>query len=396
MAKGSNVPNHALVVTQYAEFGSLVQAFVDGHHELMTIIGDAGIGKTEEVRRRMQKKGETEWTLIKEKHSQLYLYRKLYESRLFPVVLDDLDGMFRSPDNTSILKCVCDSVLVKRVEWGSTHAAFERVDNPLPKAFESISRVCVIANEWQTINRNLAAVQDRGVLVFFRPSALEVHRQIARQAWFDDSEVFEFLGRNLFLITKPSFRLYLTAKHHKRSGLDWRNLILRTIESDADPKMILIARLLADSSYDQLPAPERARELAFQRLGGGSRATYHRVKRELVAKRGSFGLAGADGIKLEPTRIDPFSLAMAERRNQLEAMRDEIDDRNSLDSRAPSADLDDGDTDHPSPSKHPIAPAVAELRRRLEDAISAEDYEAAAELRDLIKNLERLSREAMG
>ena len=320
------LPGHSLVVREYTELSSLVQAFANGHHELMTIIGDAGIGKTEEVKRKLQSELGNEWALIKGKHSPLDLYGKLYESRLVPVVLDDLDALFKSPDNVTMLKCVCDSVSVKQVEWGSTHHVFQQQDDGLPKAFESISRICVIANEWQTINQNMAALQDRGVLVLFRPSPLEVHRQIGQAGWFDDPEVFDFLGRNLFLISRPSFRLYLTGRNHKKSGLDWRNLLLRTIESDADPKLILVARLLADSSYDGLSSPERAREAAFKQLGGGSRATYHRHKQELMERRGSFDLDAAQRIKLAPPRVDPLALAMAKRRSQLEALRDGTDD----------------------------------------------------------------------
>ncbi len=390
MKKECQLPSHALVVTEYDEFSALVQAFVDGHHELMTIIGNAGVGKTEEVKRRMRATAGHKWTLLKGKHSPLDLYRKLYESRLFPVVLDDLDGLFKSPDNTAVLKCLCDTVPVKRVEWGSTHAAFERADNPLPKAFDSISRACVIANDWQTVNRNLAALQDRGVLAFFRPSPLEVHRQIAQAGWFDDPEVFDFVGRNLFLITKPSFRFYITGKNHKKSGLDWRNLLLRTMESDADPKLILVARLLADSSFDHLPAREKAREIAFSQMGGGSRATYHRYKQVLIERRGNYDVNGVQGIKLAPPRVDQFSLAMAERRNQLEAMRDEANDPWSFDDGHPNpSDGDNPAESHPGVVDH-FATAVEELRRRMQQAVATESYEIAARLRDTINHLEGL------
>ena len=37
---------------------------------------------------------------------------------------------------------------------------------------------------------------------------MEVHREIAEGGWFDDEDVFNFIGRNLFLVTLPSFRFY--------------------------------------------------------------------------------------------------------------------------------------------------------------------------------------------
>jgi len=290
--KRDQLPDNALIVTEYDEFRGIVQAFVDGHHELLVVIGDPGLGKSEEIRRRMQAKfGVCKWALIQGKHTPLDLYRKLYHARLLPVVIDDLDGLFSNSTNTAILKCVCDTRLVKRVEYGSTHPAFTRDDDPLPSSFDSISRVSIIANEWQTVSKNLQAIQDRGLLIFFRPSAVEVHREVARARWFDDPEIFEFIGRHLPLITRPSFRLYITAKNHKQSRANWRDLMLRTIENEATSETILVARLLADPSYDAMSTPEAARKEAFQRLGGGSWATYHRHKNKLRQLQNHLGPA---------------------------------------------------------------------------------------------------------
>jgi hypothetical protein len=326
MAKQKLLPDHALIVTEYDELRQLVSAFAQGHHELMTIVGNGGVGKSELVTRIMLAILATDkWAMIKGKHSPLDLYQKLLQHALVPLVFDDLDGLFLKPDNVALLKCVCDTTPVKVIEWGSTHPAFHKWEPPLPTRFESISRVLIIANEWQTLRNNVVALQDRGVLVIYRPNALEVHREIARAGWFDDSEVFDFLGRNLFLVTQPSFRLYITACNHKRAGLDWKSLILRTIESEADSKLVLVARLLADPHFDALKAPETARERAFRRLGGGSRATYHRYKSELLERRGDFDLAGAQAIALAPPQVDPHSLAIRERRRQLEELRDTMD-----------------------------------------------------------------------
>ena len=45
------------------------------------------------------------------------------------------------------------------------------------------SRVAIIANAWKTLNDNVAAVQDRGHVLIFEPTALEVHQQVARWFW---------------------------------------------------------------------------------------------------------------------------------------------------------------------------------------------------------------------
>ena len=326
MPTRDKLPDNAVIVTEYDEFRSIVQAFADGHHELLIVVGDPGIGKSEEIKRRMQAKfGACKWALIACKHTPLDLYQKLYHARLLPIVLDDLDGLFSNPTNTAILKSVCDTRPVKRVEYGSMHPAFTQGDDPLPSSFDSISQVSIITNEWQTVSKNLQAIQDRGLLIFFQPNAVEVHREVARGRWFDDPEIFAFIGRHLPLIMRPSFRLYITAKNCKQSDLNWRDLILRTIKNEATSKMILVARLLADPSYDDTPAPELARKKAFQRLGGGARATYHRHKTKLCQLQNDADFMEAASLVLQPALPDPHQIAINDRRKQLEAERDEME-----------------------------------------------------------------------
>lgn len=373
------------MVRTYDEFRRLVQAFADGHHELMTIVGTGGIGKSEIVRRTMQlTHGGIGWTLLKGKHTPLDLYARLYQSRSKPIVLDDLDGLMRDPNNTAMLKCVCDTTPVKRVEWGSFHHAFRSTDNLLPKAFDSISRVCAVANDVGTLNADLSAVQDRGVLLLFLPDALEVHREVARSGWFEDEEVFDFIGQNLFLVSRPSFRLYLTARNHKKSGMDWKSLVLRMLARDTDPKLLLVAHLLADPHHDTLSAPEASRESLFKLQGGGARATYHRYKKELLERRGSFTLREVAAIKLGPVQLDPMYVALCDRRKQLEEIS-QADDWDSLAQAEPTT-VDASDV-----AEEPAVESedqLTRLQRLMQRAIKVEDYEKAASLRDEIRRLE--------
>lgn len=274
-----------------------------------------------------------------------------------------------------LLKCLCDTVPVKRVEWGSWHWAFQ--SGQLPKSFEAISRVCLLANDWASLDRNIAAVHDRGLTVVFRPSALELHRELAGGGWFDDAEVFDFIGRHLFLVVQPSFRFYLTAREHKKAGLDWQGLTLRTLESGVDPKQILVARLLADPRYDALAAPEAARIEAFRdHPDGGSKATYFRHKAELLARRGTLAPADVEAIKLQPHRPDLHCLALWDRRQQIEQEGAQP---------FPLPWAGEGDEAGAQTETDPLP----RLRRALARAIAREHYELAAQLRDDIQQIER-------
>ena len=48
-----------------------------------------------------------------------------------------------------------------------------------------VQSVCVF---WKTLNKNVAALQDRGHVVLFQLSAAEVHQQAGK--WFDDREIY--------------------------------------------------------------------------------------------------------------------------------------------------------------------------------------------------------------
>jgi hypothetical protein len=326
MSKVVEAPPHALTVTEYQEFRRLVSAFAAEHYGLMAIVGPPGVAKSEIVTRTMQKiHGIGRWASIRGKHSSLDLYRRMYENRLHPIVLDDLDGLLADRNNTALLKAICDTKRVRRVEWGSYHSAFAG-PFPLPKSFDAISTVAVIANDLTKLNKNIEAVLDRGLTICFRPSAVEIHREIASAGWFDDEEIFRFVGEHLHLLVSPSMRFYITAKQHKKAGMNWKELVLRTIESSTDAATLLVAKLLADPHFDRLSAPEAAREAAFFAQGGGSRATYHRRKQEVLTSRGAVDRDAVAAIRLGPAVIDPADIAMAEKAEFLESLRDSLRD----------------------------------------------------------------------
>jgi len=142
----------------------------------------------------------------------------------------------------------------------------------VPPQFTTTSRLALIGNDWKTLNADVAALEDRGHVLFFEPTALEVHRQAA--GWFWDQEIFDFVAGHLHLIAQHSLRTYGQASELKRAGLDWRRAVLsRCLSGSA----LLVARLQADPSF----ASEAARVQAFIAVGGGCRATYYHYARKL-------------------------------------------------------------------------------------------------------------------
>ena len=142
----------------------------------------------------------------------------------------------------------------------------------IPREFTTKSRAIIISNDWRTLDRNVAALQDRGHVLLFRPSATEVHRHAG--TWFDDAEIYQWFAANLHRVLEPSLRHYVRAKELKAAGMDWTE-ILATQEENRRAR--LAAELLASTAYDT--TAERVQ--AFVEQGGGCRATFFNYRRRL-------------------------------------------------------------------------------------------------------------------
>jgi hypothetical protein len=253
-------------LTTYLELETIVQAFARGHLKLLILIGGHGLGKSRIVRQALA--GRACW--LEGNLSVFGLYCQLWEHRHLPVVLDDVDGLYAQRDGVRLLKCLTQSEPLKSISWHTDAPTLQR--QGIPQEFQTHSRVAIIANQWKTLNRNVAALQDRGHLLFFEPSPLEVHRRAA--TWFWDQEIFDFVQARLHWLEEASMRHYIAAWELKQAGLDWRSLILSRCLSG---RALLVAQLKADPQYGS----EAERVQAFMAAGGGSRSTYFNWSRKL-------------------------------------------------------------------------------------------------------------------
>jgi hypothetical protein len=255
-------------LTTYLELEKMVLAFVRGHFNLLILIGSHGLGKTRVLRQAL---GNSACWLAGNV-SVFGLYCQLWENRDMPLVLDDVDGLFAERDGVRLLKCLTQSEQIKSVSWHTEAPTLRR--EGIPHEFDTAIRVAIIANEWKVLNRNVAALEDRGHVLFFQPSPLEVHRRTA--TWFWDQEIFDFIGARLHWIEDASMRHYVAAWELKQAGLDWRRLILSRCLSG---RALLVAQLKGNPRYGS----EAERVQAFLAAGGGSRSTYFNWSRKLQA-----------------------------------------------------------------------------------------------------------------
>src|SRR6266852_3511712 len=146
-------------LTTYLELETIVQAFARGHLRLLILIGGHGLGKSRIVRQTLA--GRACW--LEGNLSVFGLYCQLWEKRNLTVVLDDVDGLYAQRDGVRLLKCLTQSEPIKSVSWHTDAPTLQR--QGIPQEFRTRSRVAIIANEWKTLNRNVAALQDRGHLL---------------------------------------------------------------------------------------------------------------------------------------------------------------------------------------------------------------------------------------
>jgi hypothetical protein len=253
-------------VGTYDLLDQYLQGFANGHFHLLILIGDAGLAKSRSVRAALN--GNACW--LEGNATAFGLFAKLYRHRDQFVVIDDIDGIYADRDGIRLLKNLCQTEDEKTVTWHSDPRNLER--QGIPREFTTTSRVVIIANDWKTLNRNVMALQDRGHVLFFEPSAAEVHRKAG--IWFKDSEIYEWFAANLHRIHEPSLRHYVRAKELKAAGLDWTAVLV----DEADNHR---ARLASELLLDQTYPSTTARVQAFVTRGGGCRATFFNYRRRL-------------------------------------------------------------------------------------------------------------------
>src|SRR5712691_10672710 len=261
MAKPPGLPSHAVHLTTFAELEPYVHAFSAGHLNLLMIFGPPGVGKSRSVRQALG--SQVCW--IGGQATPFGIYLQAYEHRHKPIVLDDVDGLYADRLGIRLLKALGQTERTKTVSWQTAAPTLGQCS--IPRQFTTTSRVVLIGNDWKTLNHDVAALEDRGHLLLFEPSPLEVHRQAAR--WFWDQEIFDFVADHLHLVAQHSLRTYCHAWELKLAGLDWRQAVLcRCLTGVA----LAVAKLKANPAF----ASEDERVRAFVQSGAGCRATYFR------------------------------------------------------------------------------------------------------------------------
>jgi len=267
------LPDDTIVITTYDELDRYLHKFAEGILDLVLLLGPPGIGKTESVKRCLGVEPDAPSdALYVEGHVQPFgLYQGLWRHRDMPVVLDDLDRLYANSDCVRLLKPLCNSRRTKRISWLSTAVASVP---ELPTDFTTESNVILVANEWRSLNSNVRALEDRAIILWFNPPPMEIHCRTAE--WFDDPEVFQFVGSYLPHIAQLSMRYYDKGARLRKAGfVDWQKSVLQMMLPDR------VVALVAGLQLDPRLGSDIERLAQFTAECGRSRMTYYRCKRRI-------------------------------------------------------------------------------------------------------------------
>lgn len=262
-------------ITTYADARGWADAFADGHFDVFIMVGNPGLGKSRIIKDAVK----DEARIIEGRTSAFGLYCEAYKHCDESLVIDDVDQLYTDRDAVRLLKCLCQTEPEKTLAWHS--ATSKLVKEEIPQEFTTTSKVAIIANIWKELNANVGAIEDRGILIDFKPTTQEVHEWVG--TWYKQqritAEVYRFIGKHLHLITEPSGRHYITAQQVKNAGQDWREALFETW--GLTRQKYAAAELLEDNNLK--PGQRVAK---FKKEAKKSKSTFYRWRKKLLEASG--------------------------------------------------------------------------------------------------------------
>ncbi len=212
-------------VRTYDELAKYTTAFAKGGYNLLFLIGNPGQSKSQTLKDHMGRSAKKRlW--VEGTVSAFQLYQMLYANKDQPLVMDDVDSIYTDRNLVRLLKCLCNTDREKKVSWNTASPQLNALN--IPNDFVTTSKVCIIANHWQTLSQHVGSLNDRGLMVEFEPTPEEIHRKA--KTFFKDKEIIAFIESYIPCLTaNHSLRHYVNSLELKLAGLDWKKVLLETL-----------------------------------------------------------------------------------------------------------------------------------------------------------------------
>jgi hypothetical protein len=146
---------------------------------------------------------------------QAYIDAYVHRNKL--LIFDDAEVLWKRPGGRILLRSLCEHKPQKLLQWTSTTRELSNAG--IPKSFETSSRVAIVANRFIFGDADeCQAILDRGHLIYFNPTPLEVHQQVGE--WFWDQAIYDHIGNHIHLLKDISVRLYLKSWECTRPSIE--------------------------------------------------------------------------------------------------------------------------------------------------------------------------------
>ncbi len=256
-----------MIIKNYKELEEYIEMFKNQSCDLLIIMSRAGLGKTTIVKKIM---GKTDFIYINTHSTPLKTYINLFENRDCPVCFDDINTLLRNQIMVSMLKSLADTSTIKELNYNTT----SKLIGNAPENFRTTSNVCILLNEFDLKNKDLAPIIDRGFFIEFAPSKKEILKKIEKinksQSIADNEKcIYEFIKENYQKIENLSIRTYIKAVQLFRDNSEkWKEKFMKMV--GFDEKLIEYFKLKEKYKTDK----ERIENFSW------SRATFYRIKQE--------------------------------------------------------------------------------------------------------------------
>jgi len=278
-------------IQTFEQLYAYARAFADGKLNLLVVVGEPGLSKSQTVWRALEDANATYRKFVGSVSAYM-LYRELYWHRGELIVIDDVDDIWRERESRRILKALCQTDAIKEMEWSKANTVGiakrkkvkasddedyededdgleddEHADDTVPNRYTTTSRTCIIANDLGSFDANMRAIIDRGTLIRFKPTAAYIHAKA--KEFFKDQEILDYVEQWLPMVKSPSLRQYVTALELKTAGLPWKEALQETW--DIPDEILAVHRLVHDKTLT-----DRERVQRYTAETGRSRADYFR------------------------------------------------------------------------------------------------------------------------
>ena len=254
--------------------------FKKGNTDLLMISSLGGLGKSRLADNIMK---EVAHVKILSHITPISLFIIGHENKDLPLIFDDVDILINNKENVSLLKQFCETSRTKEIGWATTSKILDNED--VPHKYETKSRVLIITNDFNKLNKNVGALVDRGWHIEFEPTTDEILNKISEiknhinNGLSDEQrdEIFRLIERfaKFGRVTLRTFVKGCQLYKHCQGQDGWQEKLLS--EMEIEPKLQIIDRLLSVYESDN----ER---LNLWNSYGWSKRSFYDWKRKMMQK----------------------------------------------------------------------------------------------------------------